>query len=389
MSGCAKCKLKKTDGLVGCEGSCGKWFHHTCIGLTLTDFSLLEKCKNLLFICDLCRIKCEITDKSKNTLCVEKLGLINNKVNDLSAKMETLLQSKLEELQSSIKSQIDLFFKNEVIPQIRETDSMSAPKITSYASVVQNKPALMVQPKDKSQKVRITKSDMLKIIDPIESDISLTTVRNISNGGLIIGCKNVDESAKFKSLAIEKLSENYEIREVMPLNPRIKVVGISESASEDTILKFILTQNKCMFPINHVCKLLTLAPLKKNKQVYQATLQVDRVTYNNIMAQGKLFVGYDYCSVFDAIDLRRCFKCSGFHHIAAKCSAGTHSCPRCAESHQLSDCQSNFERCINCVNLNKKQPGLNLDINHKAWDKNCTVYKQELDKLRSNILNPQ
>lgn len=409
MSNCAKCKLKKSDGFVGCEGSCGKWFHHTCIGLNLTDFSVLEKCKNLLYVCDPCRIKCEVVDKTKVDQYTSNLTLVNEKILEMSEHFEKILDTKIKELSSSIKLQTEHYFKNEVLPIIREcnevivpkihelhpkldllaTQETHAPKNISYASAVQNKPAFVVQPKDKTQRVHVTKADMLKNIDPVESNITFSSLKKVSNGGLVINCINSDECEKFKALANTKLCGNYEVKEVMPLNPRIKVVGISEQASGDAILKYIKSQNKDIFADNSICEFLNLKPLKKNKHMYQATLQIDKVSYNKVMAQGKLFVGYDYCTVFDAIELRRCYKCNGFHHNAAKCSSNVTYCPRCAQNHKLEDCQSNIENCINCINLNKKKADSNVNVNHTVWNSNCTAYKQELDKLRSSILNPQ
>ena len=67
MSNCCKCKSSKRDGLVGCEGSCNKWFHHSCINLSDSEFKLLEKSKNLFHLCDSCKTSCEIVEKSHLT----------------------------------------------------------------------------------------------------------------------------------------------------------------------------------------------------------------------------------------------------------------------------------------------------------------------------------
>jgi hypothetical protein len=51
---------------------------------------------------------------------------------------------------------------------------------------------------------------------------------------------------------------------------------------------------------------------KKIKCRYPAVIQVDKITYNKIMSAGGLFIGYDFCYAFDAIEILRCFNCNGF-----------------------------------------------------------------------------
>lgn len=48
------------------------------------------------------------------------------------------------------------------------------------------------------------------------------------------------------------------------------------------------------------CKLLKNWPTKKNSDVY----------HNPLIADGnrKLFIGFDMCDAFDAVDVKRCYK---------------------------------------------------------------------------------
>ncbi|KAJ3641869.1 hypothetical protein Zmor_028339, partial [Zophobas morio] len=57
------------------------------------------------------------------------------------------------------------------------------------------------------------------------------------------------------------------------------------------------------------------------------------------MTAGGLFVGYDYCSVFDALEVTRCYKCNKFGHSSQSCKA-KEVCPRCSEGHKLVDCKA-------------------------------------------------
>ena len=120
----------------------------------------------------------------------------------------------------------------------------------------------------------------------------------------------------------------------------------------------------------------------------QAIIEVDLESFNNIIEARKLLVGYDLCKVWDAIEVRRCFKCSGFNHVSNQCRQKDAICPKCAGNHLLQDCQSNDLKCIHCSSLIDKNPDIN--INHAAWDvKSCSVYRKQVDKLRSLVLGAQ
>lgn len=104
------------------------------------------------------------------------------------------------------------------------------------------------------------------------------------------------------------------------------------------------------------------------------------------IGNGKLFIGFDYCDVYDQVMLRRCFKCSGFNHVSENCKGNT-SCPRCSGEHFVKDCKvSDSElKCINCIKLKDKTKDTGIDINHAAWDSKCHVFKQNVTEFKSKI----
>lgn len=100
---------------------------------------------------------------------------------------------------------------------------------------------------------------------------------------------------------------------------------------------------------------------------------------------GKLFIGYDYCDVYDSIDIRRCFKCNGFNHFSSHCSIAKHICPRCGEEHPVNDCKAQTLKCINCVKLQASNKDSSLDTNHAAWDNRCPIYSQKLTEFKTKM----
>lgn len=397
MGDCSKCKVKKKDGLVGCEGPCNKWFHYTCINLTESDFKLLDKSKNLLYLCDLCRNKCEVLDKVETTKLFKN---IESKVSELTSNLN------IEGIKKSIQKQYDILlnefynqfttFKSEleqtVLSRIDDINKNMQnvvdimPQSRSYASIAStSKSSFILMPKNSEQLNSVTKSDMLRNIDPVGTNINISQVKNTRNGGVVVSCGDGDESAKFKELAKEKLGDKYDAKQLPTLNPRVKVVGMSEEFEEQILLDYIKKQNNHLFVTNSICQIVNVAPLRKNRKVYQATLQLDKVTYNKILTCGKLFVGYDYCSVYDAVDLRRCYKCCGFHHIASKCTLDRPICPKCSEFHSVKDCKAELLKCVHCSKLKTTQD-LDINTDHAVWDQNCHVYKETLKKFKANIM---
>ncbi|CAH1106842.1 unnamed protein product [Psylliodes chrysocephalus] len=136
--------------------------------------------------------------------------------------------------------------------------------------------------------------------------------------------------------------------------------------------------------------IISQSPLKKNNKLFQVIIQSDINSYEKVMSLGKLFVGYDYCNFFDAIELRRCFKCCRFHHLEKHFNSSVHIFPLCAQNHKFSECYKPSNKyCINCYNFNKTAENP-IPVNHSILQYNeCRVYKKTLNEFRSNILSPK
>lgn len=93
-------------------------------------------------------------------------------------------------------------------------------------------PALLILPKDQKQSNNNTKSELFDKVDPLNTDIHLTKVKNTKNG---VGCTIVEENRRFKDMVTKKLSEYYEVREVKGVHPRIRVVDITEKLTVEEV----------------------------------------------------------------------------------------------------------------------------------------------------------
>ncbi|KAK4874062.1 hypothetical protein RN001_013422 [Aquatica leii] len=225
-----------------------------------------------------------------------------------------------------------------------------------------NQQLIVNQDKIKKQKSVDTKNDIKKCIDP--TDMNITGIRPVSNGGILIECKNKDDVCKLKEKAETKMGESYKIQLPKKKLPRIKIVGLSENLPPEIIEEKIKMQNS---HINSEKSSLKIVHTKegRNRKSYIAYAEVNAYTYRAIMKEKKINVGWDRCIVYDAIEIRRCYRCNGFNHKASECKA----CPKCAGSHGLQECTVDGEenhKCSNCIQMAEKLK-MKLDINHPVW----------------------
>lgn len=165
---------------------------------------------------------------------------------------------------------------------------------------------------------------------------------------------------------------------------------MSEKFDEDVLLQYIRKQNKDLVRENSECKILRIYPTKKNNKIYQAILQVDLSTYKNVINSGHMLAGLDMCTVYDALEVPRCYKCNNFNHSKKFCTNHV-SCPLCSEHHDLNECSSNESqyKCSNCISIKQKQK-TDIDVNHTVWDyNNCYAYKKAYDKFKIDLYGSQ
>lgn len=350
---------------------CGVVAHSACISSAVDLVAILNGnngIRGLSWKCDGCIAGCTVVNSN------ELSALIEEKVRDaMNALVEAFNSMKSDLLKLNVET------RSTIIPPSTES-------IPTYSQVLNNKaqPAVILQPKDTSQTNARTKEDLIKCIDPANADFSFSKVKQVSNGGILLGCKTTEDSEKFMKLAKEKLSGDYNIRESPGIHPRIRVSGICDNLSEDSLLKLIKKNNMPYILPESDIKLIKLLPTKKNNKIFQAILQVDKFTYERVMKAGKILIGYDSCPVFDGLEVYRCYNCNGFHHSQKNCTKQL-CCPRCGDGHLIKDCKSKVLRCCNCQKLKDAIPDISID--HAAWDtKNCTAYDRARAKVRSDIL---
>lgn len=374
MSRCGTCSTSFTakKQAISCGGLCKKQFHLNCIGAPNDLLSLIKDVPGVSWKCTNCRDRQEFLDEEKlHEVFEEKL---------------TNFFVELNQMFTSVKSDF-LKQAEEKLAEFKAPDVLPLKVKPSYSSVLCNSShtSIVVKPKV-TQDNRKTKSDILQNFNPTTTDININKIKHIKDGGLLLSCQSSEEVSKFKRLAQEKLSSDYEIRELKGLHPRIKIVGLTEKLDPDTICKLIRKQNSALFSANSdsSCKVIKVWPTKKNPEILQAILQLDISDYRKVTNNGCLLIGLDICKVYEALEILRCFNCNGFNHSKSNCKNNL-TCPKCSSKHELNACRANNFKCINCCQL-KEKSNSDINIDHAAWDReNCHAYKLAIDKLKSDL----
>ena len=368
MSLCVFCEDTIPTRKKLCCSECKNASHTTCVHKSIDVANLVSEISGLSWKCGSCVSKCITVDQTQ----LKKL--IDKQVQSSLATLATAFETLKSDLISVITERI---VNNKVI----------SPPL-SYSTIARNNthPAVIVVPKDQSQSVEKTKEDMANQVNPSELKLRLTKVKPANNGSIVIGCKNEEENRKFKQIAEKKLSDSYEIRELHGINPRVRVVGFRENYAEEDFLNILKQLNVDIFDSNSLCNVIKICKTKKGDKIFQAVLQLDRATYDKIIKVGNVFIGYDACTVFDGVEVSRCFNCNEFNHSSKSCTKPP-CCPRCSQNHLVKDCTSQTLKCSNCTNYNSFNRSNTVKMDHAAWDITvCTVYKNACAKLRANLL---
>ncbi|KAK9685376.1 hypothetical protein QE152_g38086 [Popillia japonica] len=232
----------------------------------------------------------------------------------------------------------------------------------SYAEVAGND--VIIKPKTK-QDTKTTRDDLTKKLNPAELEIGITRVRSIKEGGLIITCKTNEDTSKIRKEVSKKL-KNYSVTTREPKNPCVKIMDIDEELDEEKLKLNLVKQNDTVRSESDIC----VKTIKKLKKTYMAIVECDPVTFNRIMENSQLAVGWSVCRVFEDVGVFR----GGFNHKATDCNTKM-MCSTCkSPEHDTEQCESIAKTCQNCIFANKKL-SLDLDVNHFIFDSNCPTLK--------------
>lgn len=354
MSGVRTCSVCTDNFIVNSKqiqcNLCEKFFHNVCVKVKDNVSKCISDCINLFWFCDGCS-----GVAMQNLKISSRLDRLEQKTNDM------LEQSK--ECFSAVKS--------------LHGKAIDSSKTQSWSDVVRaKKPPLIIKPKNSSQNSATTKLDVTKRVDPAQ--LKIAGVRNAARGGIRIECENDETMQKLHEAARNALGDHYEIQIPEFKKPKIIIVGIHEKYLTD--LDMFINKLKDISNTNEIRFIKKYKPPRKEH--FNVLLDVSIEAFNFFMNERKLRFGWDSFPVYEFVSVLRCFKCWKYGHMASLCKQDRFTCPLCAGNHKADQCTSSNKCCSNCKYVSNVLKIRNVDINHTVFDRNCTSYRRQLDKIK-------
>lgn len=261
----------------------------------------------------------------------------------------------------------------------------------SYCEAVKEKKkenVIIIKPKEQQESEK-TKRMIKENIDIKNMLIGVSKLKKGGKGTFILGCESEQELKQLKSTVSSKLGTEYEIIEPKGARPILKIFNLEEEdfrCNEDQIVDMIIKQNhldeeRRGFHMKILKKIIRKSiendkTTRVKKEGGVVIVEVDDATHVEMLKMEKINVGWKKCRVVNYLNVKRCFNCWGFYHIADNCTRPL-ACSRCAGDHKSSDCKAKKEKCVNCMYKNKTY---NLKINeeHNAMSRQCPILKKAL-----------
>lgn len=245
---------------------------------------------------------------------------------------------------------------------------------------LENIPPLVIKPKI-HQDTKITQEDIRRYVKPSEIKVGIKNMHTAKMGSVVIKCSSKQEIDALKLAVSETLGERYEVRIPELRKPRVKIVGYKGQLNEVQIEQAIRRQNDWICDSDR----LSVKYLKQWAQKDTATIYAEcsATLFHKMIQKSKICIGWERFSVFEDLDVPKCFKCQGFFHKSSTC-VNKRSCSICTEDHDRKDCPNLTKKCQSCKIANDKF-NTKYDLNHSSSDKDCPSLKYHMDSLRSRI----
>lgn len=291
-------------------------------------------------------------------------------------------------LRSGKRRRIVLPLKNDNAPNTPSSTLSPAfvlplDKLKKSNAVEKMEQTVLFKPKQ-DQSSEKTKSEICGKLDPVS--FAVRDVRIREYGEVAVRCDSKDLALKLVNAASVVFSGKYNIELQKPLKPRIKIIGFTDEMSEEELLSKLRKQNSSLENFDlRVIRVMKNDKRKSNQM--SAILETDARGFETMTKLQRVYLGWERCRLVDATDALRCFNCSEFQHKAAVCTKPV-CCPKCAGDHKASECEADYEKCINCHLENAKRTcdyDELLDVAHPAWSYDCPVYRKRLSKARQRV----
>lgn len=239
-----------------------------------------------------------------------------------------------------------------------------------------NLSTIAIYPQDKLKTSDETKNLVQKIISPEQMKLQVRGLRKTKNGGVIISTETKADIEKLKQ-SVQLTTSGFTVDEPHKRRPRIIVIGVPASLSEDEVLQCIYEQNLAeKLPSMTRESFMTSIKLshksgKRDAETCNYIIEVQANIRKSLITQERVFVNWTSCPVRDFTLVTRCYKCQQYGHAAKSCRETASTCGHCGDlGHSIAECTKKTEepKCATCRRFKKS-------CNHKTGDAECPAKK--------------
>lgn len=311
---------------------------------------------------------------SELSLCDQNDNIVKT-LSDLRIMVQSLVSDNI----CLKKELVDVKKMLEYLVRPGPSDSVGA-RPQSYASVTSSSKVLIINPANESTNPETSRNIIKTTLKP--SQYNLCGVTNTKKGGVIVQCPSSAERNKLQSDAASQLGDEFVVTAPTKIRPRVRIFGFSDEFNAVDLVKVLKDQNSDIFHNSSHVSVAHIFKARTNNR-FGAKLDVDPVTFKRLIDASKVFICWDSCSVAEDFNIRRCFKCWGFNHVSAKCSA-TQRCPKCSGTHNQNECDSLLEKCAVCTDAVAKNH-MKIETNHTVFSSSCPSYIHRVLQERHKI----
>lgn len=261
------------------------------------------------------------------------------------------------------------------------TQSQPAKRKKDESVLRKKDPIVICRSKDEGNKAelkRIVRGTVNPLNDPVKY------YRETARGDLIIHCNDHSSVDVIKSKLNTVAGKIADVSEPKIYDPIVRIAGFDAEFKENgKLIDALCKQNPALFDSNS--RLEVIENIKRANSRCYARIKVDMNTFDKLMRNQRVAIGWDRCIVNEYINLWRCHRCQAYGHAQASCTCTEPVCGRCSVvGHTSDDCISEALKCVNCTKANNEL-NMNNPVDHCVWSNKCVVLQRRLTQRQKTI----
>ena len=362
---CVVCSDEVTDkndksgfGL-NCNG-CENFFHNSCNDHPIS----LELYNNLKDSPSFVKTFCCFCNRAMQNV-VERLSLMDKKMNEIKSEVEILKQSSEEKdalYSSKVKNGKS---ENDINAKLTKQIAAQQKVLKTEETEERNKRTLLIR---KPMDVNIINSKTLRSSFNKEfPGVVIKNCRITAGGSFKVELDKEDEVKKVSSQwRNDSFGGNKGVASPMDMQTSGIIKHVYVDQSERVIEEDIRSKYPCISKVEFF----------KRNGTFHGTIKVvfkSRKDLLDVMADRvKIFNQRYLMEEFKPLPrVIKCNRCQAFGHIARRCRAAKPTCGKCGEeSHETMACSSSARKCTHCKE------------GHETGDKNCKIMKEKLAEIK-------